>query len=98
MNSLLRNRITIKLSSIISINTKSFSSLLLDYRDVFVIDSSFRFDQWIQTNNINTKSSTSSFTSQLKHPNMNHILADYSNFIHNNSDYNYYYNNSMTQP
>lgn len=72
---------------------KSCLSTSLSYRDVFVIDQSFQLDIWVKTLSMKVKTSsspTSSFSSQLKHPNTsNHILASYASFIHNNSDYNF---------
>jgi len=64
------------LSSLLSLKS-TLSSLSLQYRDVFIIDSSYNYDNYIS--NINN----------LKHPSSTHIISSYCNYIHNNSTYHF---------
>ena len=56
---------------------KTLSSLSLQYRDVFIYDSSYKYKDYI--NNMNS----------LKHPSSSHVIASYAHYIHNNSTYHF---------
>lgn len=63
----------------LSFHTNKLNSLTS--RDIFVLDESFNYNEWIQ-NNINN-------SNIIKHPNSKHIISKYSQYIHEHSIYNF---------
>ena len=66
-----------KSSLILSSSISSSSTLSLQYRDVFISDSSYKYHDYVTNMN------------NLKHPSSSHAIASYSNFIHHHSTYHF---------